>query len=179
MAARGRSFDILTEVQIINSHENLQKNLARTKQAYWIGELTERMLHDEEPHKKLYHLLSQTLNVICKQENGKAVDFYIYNFLSQLGYAPVLHKCATTNRNLSADSTMYFSPQAGGIVCQRLHRGDLSISIDAIKAIRYMNKPWQKFDCVRISPQTQKEIHNHLKNFTQYIIQREIKSDSL
>jgi len=179
VAARGRTFDILTEVQIINSHDGLSRNLARTKQAYWIGEITERMLHDEEPHKKLYYLLSHTLNIIGMQENDKAVDYYIYNFLCRLGYAPVLHKCAATNNHLSIDGGIYFSPPSGGVVCQKTHQNDAPISVDAIKAIRYMNKPWREFSRVQISSQTQKEVHRHLKNFTQYIIQREIKSEGL
>jgi recombinational DNA repair protein (RecF pathway) len=96
-----------------------------------------------------------------------------------LGYTPELNKCAVTSKCLSAHEQIYFSPPAGGIVRQKTHQIDAPISVEAIKTIRYMNRPWSEFSRLKVAKPVAQEVHCHLKNFAEYIMQREIKSEGL
>ncbi len=60
-AARGRSLDILTETEIVNTFEALRKNLKKISVAYFFCEVVGRLTREEEKNEALYGLLLDNL----------------------------------------------------------------------------------------------------------------------
>lgn len=180
VAARGKSLDILTEVKIVSSHAGITDSLNKTKNACFVGELINGMIHDQEPHPNLYKLLSSTLNAIKKNHSNLAVDYFIYNCLTMLGYEPELDRCATTGKKLSIDDNLIFSPSSGGVVCKIDNTvAGRPIDTDTIKALRYLRQPWEQVVRLKIPSNISSRVHMHLKDFAEATLEREIKSERM
>ena len=179
VAARARSIDILSETRIISSHCNIGSMWAKTKNAYWVGELICRLTQDEQPSPKLYHLLSDTLGIINRHENTLIVDYFIYHCLTILGYEPKLDECANSGSKLLPSDKFKFDPLAGGVIRSTGGANGETIDIDAIKAMRFLRRPWREVEKLHIPKKVAGDMHRHLKNFAETVLEREIKSDKL
>lgn len=178
VAARTRSIDILTESKILSSHCDIGSQWAKTKNAYWVGELINQLTHDEEPNPKLYQLLSEVLKIINHQKTNLIVDYFIYHCLSLLGYKPELTDCAKTGKKLSCTDKLYFSPAAGGVICLPDTKA-IKVNPDTIKALRYLAHSWDDVKKLRLPSDIAREVHHCLKDFAEYVTEKEIKSDKL
>lgn len=61
VAHRGRSFDVLAEVAVLNAYQSLRKNLTKVAVAYYFCELVDKLTADNQPHRDVYNLLVQFL----------------------------------------------------------------------------------------------------------------------
>jgi len=151
-AAESRSLDILTEAHITKSHHRLADHLLRIKYAYWLTELTDKIMHEREAQLGSYELLGQMLAALEERVTLLVVDFFIYHLLTDLGYRPELSKCVNCGSILRADDNLAFSPQAGGVIDSRCHMEDARpVSAAAIKAMRYLVLPWDKVIKLRLT----------------------------
>ena len=88
-AARGRSLDILTEVELINAHTKIRDDLKKTSIAYYFLEVIGRITQDEEENMKLYDTLADYLVRIEKTTKLKKLkNDFIYDVLVLVGFWP-------------------------------------------------------------------------------------------
>ncbi len=180
VAARTKTIDIMTEAQLVSSHDKLSAQLAKTKTAYWICELIDKITDEHEPHPKLYNQLSQTLAYLEKNYSDLALSHFIFFCLKELGYRPEIKKCARCGQPLKALDKMLFSDEAGGVVAAPCHAsGGRSLNADSIKAMRLLDGTLTQATHIITSPLVRKELEKNLKLFVQYILQRRIVSESL
>lgn len=180
VAARTKTIDILTEAQIVVSHDKLSAHLAKTKMAYWACELIDKFTEINEPYPNLYNKLSQTLVYLEKNFSDLALCHFIFFSLKELGYRPEIKKCAQCGRPLKALDKMLFSDAAGGIVAAPCHAaGGRPLKADTIKAMRLLDGTLAQATHVNVSPLVLKELETNLKHFVQFILQRRIVSESL
>jgi len=179
VVAKGRSIDILTEANIINSHSAISNDLQKAKLAYWIGEVVTNSTHDEEPLPTLYELLVNSLNVIDKKGERRIVDFFAFNCLSILGYKPELNKSVYSQDPLCENGDYLFSPLLGGITENHPQNEGRAISVETIKAMRFLQNPWEKVEKLRLCQRVEKELHLHVCAFTETVMERAIKSEKL
>lgn len=89
-AAKGRSMDILTEVEMIENFTNLRKDLKKVAVAYFIMESIGRLTQEEEKNYNLYKLLVGNLKLLSKTTKLKSLrEKFIYDALINLGFWPV------------------------------------------------------------------------------------------
>lgn len=81
---KGRSFDILSEVQVHNTYERIRKNLELIGLAYYVCELVDGLCAEHQPHPKIYDLLITTLNEL---DTGLIHTFETV-LLAELGFWP-------------------------------------------------------------------------------------------
>lgn len=179
VAARGRTFDILTEADIVSAHSKIGSSWQKTKNAYWVGEVVAKLVHEDEPNPHLYELLSSSLKTINDHDEKLVLDYFAFQLLCALGYQPELSKCAHSGKPLEKDKKYIFSPSSGGVVLQLSGEKGRSIDIDTIKAMRYLNNSWPEVRRLRLSPEVSQELHTHLKEFTEAILEKEIKSEKI
>lgn len=86
MAARGRSIDIITEVQPINTFKNFRKNLKKTSMAYYFCELVDRLTAEGQANKKVYDLLQSHLTNLNLAKNLPNIRDFEENLLINLGF---------------------------------------------------------------------------------------------
>lgn len=176
--ARGKTFDIIAESNIINSHSGIIQNLINIKNAYWIGELVEKSTHEREPSRVLYRLLSAGIALIEKDNSLLALDYFVMHWLKSLGYEPELSKCVVTRNRLSENDKLYFSPADGGVVCHPVARGRI-IDSATLKLLRYLLNDWQIIEKLKAPPSIIKQTHICVTDFTQWVLEREIISDRI
>lgn len=179
VVARGSSIDILTEVNIIDSYSAISDDLKKAKLAYWVGEVIARLAHDEEPLPMLYDLLASSLNVIDKKGDRRIVDFFAFNCLSILGYKPELNKSVHSQALLKKNGSYLFNPLLGGITENSPVCDGQAISVETIKAMRFLQNPWEKVEKLRLRQETEKELHLHVCTFTETVMERAINSEKL
>lgn len=81
---KGRTFDILTEVQVLHTYEHMRKNLELIWLAYYICELVDGLCAEYQSHTRVYELLVETLNNL---DHGLIQKFEMI-LLSELGFLP-------------------------------------------------------------------------------------------
>ncbi|MBI2036418.1 DNA repair protein RecO [Candidatus Microgenomates bacterium] len=81
---KGRTFDILTEAQVINTFPTIRKNLELVGLAYYVCELVDGLCAEHQPHAKVFDLL---VNVLQELDNGVIANFE-QELLQELGFLP-------------------------------------------------------------------------------------------
>lgn len=75
--ARGKTFDVLTEVEIINSFEKVRKDLKKISLFYYFAELVDRLTGEEQENQAVYELLVSAFGKITQGDSLRkvAIDF--------------------------------------------------------------------------------------------------------
>lgn len=92
----GKTFDILTEVELKNSFSQIRKNLDLVGLAFHVCELVDNLCPENEPHPQVF---SNLIEVLSELDSG-LVNKFERNLLIELGYLPkskVFEKIDTTS----------------------------------------------------------------------------------
>lgn len=92
----GRTFDLLSEVELKNSFGKIRKNLDLVGLAFHVCELVDSLCPENEPHPQVYDSLKEVLSEL---DQG-LVNKFERNLLIELGYLPrskVFEKIDTTS----------------------------------------------------------------------------------
>jgi DNA repair protein RecO (recombination protein O) len=142
------NLDLLTEARVVRRFPRLRENLEALYAAYYVAELLADWTQENDPHPVLFDEVVQTLEDIGSgsgpaQAIGPRVLRFEAVFLHELGYRPILDRCANCARPLEG-LDFAFSPQAGGLVCRgcRVNRKELKhLSLEAVEAMRVFAEP--------------------------------------
>ena len=148
---QGKNQKTLTDAISIEKFENIRKNLRKLKIASKISEVFDELVKGQERDEKLWNLLDETFDKLNNLRftiyNLQLLYYYfLWNFLSILGYQPELYKCSFCQKKLAAGN-LYFNPEEGGVVCNscfRENKQGKKIEQETIKIIRiFLKKDWQ------------------------------------
>ncbi|MCD6309282.1 MAG: DNA repair protein RecO [Candidatus Eremiobacteraeota bacterium] len=118
LIAYGRNLDIITQVQVIEFHPYLRRNLQRLVTSAYLLELFEAFSQSQEKSTPQYNLLEKGLlalekgikpEVVCRACEIKLIWFS--------GYQPELDVCVVCRKKV--ESAEHFSSRLGGIICDR------------------------------------------------------------
>lgn len=122
MLATGRTFDIVSQVEVISSHPRLREDLVRMTYGLYLLELFDGLLFFSEPHSGYFYLLRDSLSVLERADTFESLNLFVMiSLLRMLGYQPSVPECPQCGRSREEG---YFSAMAGGIVCGRCARGE-------------------------------------------------------
>jgi len=100
-ASRGKTLDIVTEVELINSFLSVRKSLRKASVAFFFVETVGRLTRDEAKNERLFALLYHYLKSLPR---AKALRQYRYRFtkdvLVLLGFWPKLKKMDAPDKEL-------------------------------------------------------------------------------
>ena len=84
---KGPGMALVTEVESINSHESVKKNLERVYTAYHFCELIDGLCAEEQENEKVYELLIETLEKLPKEKKLKElIQAFEIQLLTYLGF---------------------------------------------------------------------------------------------
>ncbi|OGD09704.1 DNA repair protein RecO [Candidatus Amesbacteria bacterium RIFOXYB1_FULL_44_23] len=89
--AKGRgNFDVITEVEIIDSYASWKKHLGRINIAYQLCEVIDKLTPDNQPQPQIFKILSDSLLQISVLDNDWQADIndWISQIIQELGYWP-------------------------------------------------------------------------------------------
>lgn len=114
--AKGKSLDVVTQCQLLDSFYDLRTDLDRLTAACCVVELVDRTVDERHPDAELFRLVLGALRALVETTDPELTRWaFELSFLQQLGYAVVLEACARCG---SADSRgARMSVAFGGRLC--------------------------------------------------------------
>jgi len=139
------SLDLLTEAQVIRTFPHLRKSLSSLYGAYYVAELLTEFCEEYDPHPALFDEVLRVLGELGEPGTDDAVRVMCFElgFLRELGYQPVLDRCAGCG-NEAAGPRVGLSPAAGGVLCEAClpgHRDRRPLSAATWTALREWSGP--------------------------------------
>jgi DNA repair protein RecO (recombination protein O) len=141
LLAHGRSLDLVTDTQTIDSFLPLREDLERLARGLYAAELIDRFHEDRTENYPAFRLLVETLGQLA---NSDALDVAVRRFELQLlahtGFAPRLDRCVVCSGALTP-VTNAFSVGLGGVVCPNCRQNQpalLPLSVNALKVLRFL-----------------------------------------
>ena len=61
LIAHGRTWDIISQAEVVESYRDLREDLDKTSHAYYLAELMDRFTEEHDPNQPLFELLALTL----------------------------------------------------------------------------------------------------------------------
>ena len=179
--ARGRTFDIVTQVSVGHAWLNLRDDLESTATAWYIAELADRSLVERHAAEPLYALLRRAYELLdASMAPGRVARWYEMHLLDELGVRPEVDRCVECDRVLESDERFRWVPPLGGVVCERCPgppHDRAGLTLDALKLI----KAYQRLDIeaiagLRQAEGTEREVEAALREFVRQALERDARS---
>jgi DNA repair protein RecO (recombination protein O) len=180
LLARGRTLDVVTQAETIESFAHVRDDLERMSRALYICELLDRFTELRSENFGLYRLLLDTLRRIDQRPDvDTAVRFFEMALLRELGYQPELDACVACRNRLAAE-TNYWTAGGGGVVCPECRRREPAvrpISVNAIKLLRLLlHGRFADVARVAIDPELATELERALGEYVRWVLERDVRS---
>lgn len=97
-------------------------------------------IEPDTPNEPLFSLLYHTLSFLAysEQDPKDLLCGFLIHFLDRIGYRPMLTHCAVCRRDVRADAVLFYSAEAGGVVCVACPHGGKPANRTALEAMRRM-----------------------------------------
>lgn len=180
MLAHGRSLDIITQAQTIETFQPLRDDLDRLSRALYAAELVDRFTEERSENFDLYRLLLDTLRRLAQRDDlDLALRFFEMSLLSLMGYQPELGRCVTCGRPPEMETNAW-APAVGGVVCTRCRPGETAVrplSANALKVLRLLQGgSFQETARLGIAVELGDELERHLHDAIRYALERDVRS---
>ncbi|OGO00016.1 MAG: DNA repair protein RecO [Chloroflexi bacterium RBG_13_51_52] len=178
--SRGRNLDTITGAQTIDAFIPLKNDLWLMSCGLYIIELVHQFTAEHQENYGLFQLMLETLTRLCQAENKELVlRYFELHLLESAGYRPQLRQCVACHKALE-QTTNYFSPAAGGILCPDCnlnHPFSYPLSLNAQKVLRVLqNDDYSAADRVKIDAVLGREMENVIGGYLKYLLEKEVKS---
>ena len=179
--ARGRTFDIVTQVIVGHAWLKLRDDLESTATAWYLAELADRSLEERHAAEPLYALLRRAYELLdAGMAPGRVARWYEMHLLDELGVRPEADRCVECDRVLESDERFRWVPPLGGVVCERCPgppHDRAGLSLEALKLI----KAYQRLDIkaiagLRLAATTEHEVETVLREFVRQALERDARS---
>ena len=118
--ARGRTFEVVTQVSVGHAWLNLRDSLESAATAWYLAELADRSLEERHAAEPLYALLRRAYELLdAGMAPGRVARWYEMHLLDELGMRPEVDRCVECDRMLEAEERFRWVPPLGGVICQR------------------------------------------------------------
>lgn len=173
---KGKNFFYLNQADILDSFYSIRERIERVAYGYYILELIDKGVPEEQENEKIFKLLIKGLTVLStlNEDYLKFIVAYELKFISFLGYKPYLDKCVLCgcpNKN-----NIKFSIYEGGIICDNCFIKDpfgiiLNKEIyEGMYGLLYT--PLEKISDISISKDSVHRIHEIIVEYILYNIDR-------
>src|SRR6478672_4372919 len=140
LLARGRTFDVVTQVSVGHAWLALRDSLESAATAWYLAELADRSLEERHAAEPLYALLHRAYELLdAGMGPGRVARWYEMHLAAELGVRPELERCVECDRLLEPTDTFRWVPPLGGVLCQRdagPPQTRAGLSLDALKVLR-------------------------------------------
>jgi DNA repair protein RecO (recombination protein O) len=181
LVAQGRTWDIISQAEIVESYRDLREDLDKTSHAYYLAELLDRFTEEHDPNAPLFELLALTLTHLNYLDDPfMALRYFEMHLLSLTGFQPQLHFCVACQEALEPVDNNYFHRVDGGVLCP-IHgeprpNAEL-IPLAVLKVLRFLQmEPWEKVVKLQLNPNTRRQVETLLLDYITFLLERQLKS---
>ena len=179
--ARGRTFDVITQVGVTHAWLALRDRLESTATAWYLGELADRAVEERAGAHPVYGLLRRACQLLDDgMAPGRVARWYELGLADALGVRPELERCTECDRPLEEGQAFRWVPALGGVLCPT-HPGPpmeaLGLSLEALKLLRaYRRLDVEALAALRLPPGVEAEVESVMRRYTRSVLEREARS---
>ena len=179
--ARGRTFDVVTEVRVGHAWLGLRDNLESAATAWYLAELADRSLEERHEAQALYALLHRAYELLdAGMAPGRVARWYEMHLADELGQRPEVDRCVECDRMLEASEAFRWVPPLGGVVCSRCPGPPADRARLTLEALKLL-KAYQRLDVeaiagLRLSEATEREVEASMRDFMRVALERDPRS---
>ncbi len=179
--ARGRTFEIVTQVTVGHAWLRLRDSLEGTATAWYLAELADRSLEEHHPSEPTYRLLHRAYQLLdAGMAANRVARWYEMRVADEYGVRPEVDRCVECDRLLESDERYRWVPPAGGVVCQRCPGPPYDrteLSLEALKLLKaYQRLDIEAIAALRLSVDVEREVEAGLRDFLRVALERDPKS---
>jgi DNA repair protein RecO (recombination protein O) len=179
--ARGRTFDVVTQVSVRHAWLRLRDSLESAATAWYLAELADRSLEERHAAEPLYALLRRAYELLdAGMAPGRVARWYEMHLLDELGMRPEVDRCVECDRVLAANERFRWVPALGGVVCERCpgpSHERAGLGLEAVKLLKaYQRLDIQALAELRLAVAVEREVETALRDFVQGALEREARS---
>jgi DNA repair protein RecO (recombination protein O) len=180
LVAQGRTWDIISQAEIVEPYRELREDLEKTSHAYYLAELVDRFTEEHDPNTPLFQLLTLTLAYLNHSDDPfLALRYFELHLLSLTGFQPQLHFCVACGEAVEP-VTNFFHFVDGGTLCPRHGEARPNaepLPLPVLKVLRYLQtESWEKIAKLQLTPVTRQHVENLLFNYITFLLERRLKS---
>jgi DNA repair protein RecO (recombination protein O) len=179
--ARGRTFDVVTQVSVGHAWLNLRDSLEGAATAWYLAELAERSIEERHEAEAVYTLLRRGYELLdAGMAPARVARWYEMRLADELGVRPEVDRCVECDRVVEADERFRWVPPLGGVLCDRCpgpphDRSELSL--DALKLLKaYQRLDVEALASLRLSAATEREVEASMREFLRIALDRDARS---
>ena len=179
--ARGRTFDVVTEVKVGHAWLGLRDRLESAATAWYLAELADRSLEERHEAAPLYALLRRSYELLdAGMAPGRVARWYEMHLADELGQRPEVDRCVECDRMLEASDAFRWVPPLGGVLCARCPgppADRVSLTLEALKLLKaYQRLDVEALAALRLSALVEREVEAAMRDFTRLMLERDARS---
>jgi DNA repair protein RecO (recombination protein O) len=181
LLARGRTFEVVTQVSVGHAWLNLRDSLESAATAWYLAELADRSLEERHGAESVYALLRRAYELLdAGMAPGRVARWYEMHLADELGVRPEVDRCVECDRVLEADGRFRWVPLLGGVLCDRCPgppHDRTGLGLEALKLLKaYQRQDVEAIAALRLAPETEREVESALRDFIRHALEREARS---
>jgi DNA repair protein RecO (recombination protein O) len=179
--ARGRTFDVVTQVEVSHAWLRLRDTLESAATAWYLAELADRSIEERHEAEGLYALLRRAYELLdAGMESGRVARWYEMHLADELGVRPEVDRCVECDRMLEPGEQFRWVPPLGGLLCSRCPGPPMeraNISVDAVKLLKaYQRMDVEAIAALRLPPAVEREVEGAMRDFLHVSLERDARS---
>ena len=163
---RKRDVYIVTGSNIMRTHKELRENLDSFITGSCVAELVDKLTEPEEPNRRLFSLILETLYQIPKQDRDIIIAIFVTKFLANAGYKLNLEKCVVCEKPIPLTQQKKLSVQQGGVLCSKCQPRDVQAMDVSSLALKYL----KRFEIINLAKVGRIDIETSIKNEVKRIV---------
>jgi DNA repair protein RecO (recombination protein O) len=179
--AHGRTFDVVTQVEVIHPWLRLRDDLVSFGTASYLAELADGTLEERHASELVYLLLKRAYEILdAGMAAGRVARWFEMHLADELGVRPEVDRCVECGRLLDADEAYRWMPPLGGVLCQRCPgppQERVALSLEGLKLLKaYGRMDVEALAALRVRPETEREVERAMREFLAYSLDRSPRS---
>jgi DNA repair protein RecO (recombination protein O) len=179
--ARGRNFDVVTQVEVTHAWLRLRDSLESAATAWYLAELAERSIEERHEAEGLYALLRRAYELLDEgMDAGRVARWYEMYLADEMGVRPEVDRCVECDRMLEADEEFRWVPPLGGVLCCRCPgppQDRAGLSLEGLKLLKaYQRLDVEALAALRLPAAVEREVEQAMRDFLRYSLEREARS---
>jgi DNA repair protein RecO (recombination protein O) len=179
--AKGRTFDVVTQVTMQHAWLGLRDDLEVTATAWYCAELVDRSLEERHAAEPLYLLLRRAYELLdAGMAPARVARWFEMRLCDELGVRPEVDRCVECDRLLDPGDDVRWIPLVGGVLCERHpgpSHGAAGLSTDALKVLKaYQRMDVEALASLRLPPAVETEVERVMGEFVRHVMERDTRS---
>ena len=182
--AQGRTWDVVGEVQTVESFRHLRQNLEAIAAASYLCELLDSFTRAGEDAHAIWDLALLVLRLLDEAAVAPVpppalLAWFTLRLLGLAGFQPQFFHCLGCGQPL-APGVNYLVLSEGGVLCARcgVQRSDGELlDVDTLKVLRFLqSRPWGAVAPVAVRPPVLRRVEQVLNRYVILVLERQLRS---